>query len=265
VPTQATPQGVVEWQAIRLTGQDALAVRASKKLKADELLVAAFAGTRLRMELDKVPLWRGDHVPIKQLVEDFARYLYLPRLADPTVLRQAIADGLALLTWEREAFAYAESHDEAAGRCRRLHCGQRVSIADGDTGLLVRLEAARRHLDAEAPPAPTSRPREEGATPAEAPRPGEAGGGQVTPAPRPPAGPRRFHGSVRVDPTRLGRDAGQIAQEVVQHLTGMVGAKMVIALEIQAEIPNGAPDNVVRAVTENCRTLKFTTHGFEHT
>ena len=34
----------------------------------------------LRMELDRIPLWRGDHVAVKQLVEDFARYLYLPRL-----------------------------------------------------------------------------------------------------------------------------------------------------------------------------------------
>ena len=36
-----------------------------------------------------------------------------------------------------------------------------------------------------------------------------------------------------------------------------------ITLEIQAEIPDGAPDNVVRTVTENCRTLKFTSYGFE--
>ena len=61
-----------------------LAARASKKLKNDELLVTGFAATRLRMELDRVPLWRGDHVSIKQIVEDFARYLYLPRVSDPT-------------------------------------------------------------------------------------------------------------------------------------------------------------------------------------
>jgi hypothetical protein len=72
VPVQATPQTAVEWQAIRVSGQDALAVRASKKLRNEELLVTALAGTRLRMELDRVPLWRGDHVPIKQLAEDFA-------------------------------------------------------------------------------------------------------------------------------------------------------------------------------------------------
>jgi hypothetical protein len=70
VPTQKTPQAAVEWQAIRLTGQDPLAVRASKKLKNDELLIASYAPSCLRMELDRVPLWRGDHVTVKQLAEE---------------------------------------------------------------------------------------------------------------------------------------------------------------------------------------------------
>ena len=59
-----------------------------------------------------MPLWRGDHVAIKQLVEDFARYLYLPRLKEPAVLLEAIRDGLRLLTWSQDSFAYAESFDE---------------------------------------------------------------------------------------------------------------------------------------------------------
>ena len=33
--------------------------------------------------------------------------------------------------------------------------------------------------------------------------------------------------------------------------------------DIDAEIPSGAPDHVVRTVTENSRTLKFTSQGFE--
>jgi predicted AAA+ superfamily ATPase len=56
VPIQENPQAAVAWQAFRLSGQDALAVRASKKLKNDELLVPALAGTRLKMDLDRVPL-----------------------------------------------------------------------------------------------------------------------------------------------------------------------------------------------------------------
>ena len=68
-------------------------MRASKKLRSDELLLTGFAATRLRMELDRVPLWRGDHVAIKQLVEDFARYLYLParRRSDRAASRRPLS------------------------------------------------------------------------------------------------------------------------------------------------------------------------------
>jgi hypothetical protein len=73
VPVQATPQSDIDWQAFRLSGSEPLAVRAAKKLRKDELLITSMAGTRLRMELDRIPLWRGDHVSVKQLAEDFGR------------------------------------------------------------------------------------------------------------------------------------------------------------------------------------------------
>ena len=116
VPGQTRPDSPVEWLAMRLSAQGPLAARASRKLKGDELLVTGFAATRLRMELDRVPLWRGDDVAVKQIVEDFARYLYLPRVADPTVLLQSMNDGLALLTWEHDAFGLADSFDDEAKR-----------------------------------------------------------------------------------------------------------------------------------------------------
>ncbi len=61
----------------------------------------------------------------------------------------------------------------------------------------------------------------------------------------------------------MGRDAGRIADEVIAHLAGLVGAKVTVALEIEATAPSGVPDQVVRIVTENSRTLKFDSHGFE--
>jgi hypothetical protein len=74
---------------------------------------------------------------------------------------------------------------------------------------------------------------------------------------------RRFHGTANLDPSRVGRDAGRIADEVIAHLGGLVGAKVTVTLEIEAEIPSGAPEHVVRTVTENSRTLKLKSHGFE--
>ena len=56
---------------------------AAARLRSDELLIGSFAGSLRRRELDRVPRWRGDHVTVKQVVDDFARYLYPPRLQAP--------------------------------------------------------------------------------------------------------------------------------------------------------------------------------------
>jgi predicted AAA+ superfamily ATPase len=257
VPEQVTHQAPVAWQAVRLTGGDALAVRASKKLRSDELLIASLGSTILRKHLDAVPLWRGDHVAVRQVIDDFARYLYLPRVAGPDVLLQAIRDGIALLTWRTETFAYGEGYDEASSRYLGLHGGHGVNISPDSSGFLVKPEVAGKQLDAEAPQIATI-----SALPgADAvPRSHDIVAGEPLPATRVL---RRFHGTVRVDSTRVGRDAGRIADEVISHLVGQMGAAVTVTIEIEATLPNGATDSLVRAVTENSRTLKFNSFGFE--
>ena len=252
-PTQSTPQSPITWKACRLTGQEALAVRASKKLKNEELLLTSLAGSTLRLELDKVPLWRGDHVEIKQLAQDFARYPYLPRLKNASVLTGAISDGLALLTWSEDTFAYAESFDEDKDRYRGLRCGEAVVISeDNFSGVLVKTDRAIKQRDAEsAPRLPVAEFDPPGLPPEKK-------------FPEPDVKlPTRFHGSVVLETARVGRDAGKIADEVISYLAGLVGSSVVVTLEIEAEVPSGAPENVVRTVTENSRTLKFGSYGFE--
>jgi predicted AAA+ superfamily ATPase len=260
VPVQASAGSAIELQAQRLpSGQEPLAVRASRKLRSDELLITSFGATRLRMELDRVPLWPGNHVALKQLAEYFASYPHLPRLKDTSVLIGAVRDGLTLLTWQQESFAFADSFDEEAGRYRGLRGGQGVSLSDTDpAGLLVKGEVAQAQLDATHPPEPLpdARARPAVDSPGSPPfQPGLPGSASIH--------PRRFHGTVTLDPSRVGRDASRIAEEVIAHLGGLVGAKVTVTLEIEAEIPSGTPDHVVRTVTENSRTLKFTSHGFE--
>jgi predicted AAA+ superfamily ATPase len=257
VPIQQTPQSPITWQALRLTGQEHLAVRASKKLRNDELLLTSFAATRLRMELDRIPLWRGDHVSVKQLAEDFARYIYLPRLKDSSVLLGAIQDGVSLLTWEQDGFAYADSFDESEGRYRGLRYGQIISVTDASSSsLLVKGKVARKQIDSEIPtPPPPPPPDDEDES-----TPNGDGGGTVPPGVTQPI---RFHGSVLLNSLRVGYEASRVAEEVIAHLDGLVGAEVTVTLEIEAKIPGGVPDTVVRTVTENSRTLKFTSQGFE--
>ena len=259
VPEQVSPQAPVMWQAVRLNGGDALAVRASKKLRSDELLIAGLGSTILRKHLDSIPLWRGDHVAVRQVVDDFARYLYLPRVAGPEVLLKAIRDGISLLTWRSETFGYAEGWDEASSRYRGLHGGHAVNISSDSTGFLVKPEVAGRQLDADAlltTHSPFPQTVEGHPTPG-------TGAESAPPRPSVPQSLRRFHGTVRVDSTRVGRDAGRIADEVIAHLSGQMGAEVTVTMEIEARLPNGATDPLMRTVTENSRTLKFDSFGFE--
>jgi predicted AAA+ superfamily ATPase len=262
VPEQAKPQDPVTIEAVRLTGQDGLAVRASKKLRTDDRLVINYGATVLRQQVDKIPLWRGNHVSVRQLAEDYAKYIYLPRLRHPDVLVRAVTDAVGLLTWVQEGVAYAEEYDEAAGRYRGLRAGKTVMIPDYDTSaLVVKSDVAKDQLEKETQQVqqPTVGGGDSGGAVI-------GGGGTVVTPPKPPSGPaapKRFYGVVTLDTNRVGRDASRIAEEIVSHLSGLVGANVKVTIEIEAEIPAGAPENVVRTVTENARTLKFDKQGFE--
>jgi len=154
----------------------------------------------------------------------------------------------------------AENFDDAAGRYRGLRGGQGVMLSPEDAGLIVKPEVARRQLDAETPqPGPTQ--QGESATASKSQTGTTTGGAnQETAVPRLA---RRFHGTVSLDPTRVGRDAGRIAEEVIAHLAGQPGAEVLVTLEINVRLPNGASEQTVRTITENSRTLKFINHAFE--
>lgn len=266
VPGQPSTQAPVEWSEVRLQGADWLAPRASKKLINDGGLATRYAGTLLRMELDRVPLWRGESVSVKQLVDDFAQYLYLPRVKSPQVLLDAVRDGVSRLTWQSEGFGYADFYDDKKKRFVGLRTANiDMVVADGKS-LVVKSETASRQQTADAVPVPGGDPPsgvQVGGEPP--PVPGSGGVGLPTTgiSRATSSAPTRFFGVVEVDATRLGRDAGRIAQEVLSHLTGLKDANVMVTVEIQVEVPDGVDQPTVRAVTENCRVLKFKSHGFE--
>lgn len=67
-----------------------------------------------------------------------------------------------------------------------------------------------------------------------------ADGKTTVPLDAPPATqPGRFHGSVPLDSKRVGRDASRIADEVISHLSGLVGANVTVAPDIGAVVPSG--------------------------
>ena len=257
VPSQGQPTEPMRWEALRLTGNDALAVRAAKKLRSDGSYLVSYSPTLLKMELDRVPLWRGNHVSVKQLVEDYARYLYLPRLKDPASLLHAMSEGVGLLTWAQEGFGYADDFDPAAGRYKGLRGGTSVTLGDPySAALLVKSDIAAMQLDAERAvlvPVGTGVP----ASPGETGSSGGAARSPSTPVAPQEVMPTRFHATATLDATRIGRDAGRIAEEIVAHLSSLIGAEVTVTLDIAALVPDGMPGNVVRVVRENCAALRI--------
>lgn len=281
VPGMNDPKGKnVEWQAIRLSGQEPLAERAWKRLTREQAVYREMGGVVLRMEMDRIPLWQGDHVELRALADYFAKYLYLPRLRDDSVLEGAAAEGVGLLTWEADTFAYADAYDESKKRYLGLRAGSQVFVRCDVGGLLVKPDVASAQKRAEEKPADEgetggdqggtggtdtggtggngSGGTEGGGGKGGGGKGGGTGGGTAV-----AAQPKRFFGSVRIDATRMSRDAGKLADEVVQHLAKQLMSNVEVRIEIAATAPGGYPEEVVRTVTENCRTLKFDNSGFE--
>jgi len=248
-PTQSPddPTGPVTWDVIRVSGSDQLAERVAKKLIGEESLIPAYSGMRLRLDIDRVPLWRGDHVPVAQLWDDYCQYLYLPRLTRRSVLEAAIEDGVSSLSWSTDGFAYADTFTD--GRYRGLVAGSRPA-AIAPSGLVVKAEVAQRQLSADVEPED---------------EPGDEVGPEepVRPGPSIPEAslPTRYYGRITLDSMRWARTVADIADAIVGQLEKS-GAKVRITLEVEAEA-EGFDDAVQRTVSENATTLKFEASEFE--
>ena len=261
VPTQEGTDPI-KWEAIRISGADDNPVaKAVAKVRNDQQLLPEWSPVLLKMELDNW-LWKDEsHISLKRVWECLATYLYLSRLRDSDVLLDTVREGI-----KTKAFGYANSVDDT-GQYNGLQFGSTDgSIYLEEPSVLVKPDIAAKQLEADEsvypqPPSSDSEVIEGGST-------DSTSGGQTestgTEAVSPQAAaPKRFYGTVNLDPIRPGRDAQRVIEEVLQHLTSLPGTDVKITMDIEAKVSDGVPEDVVRTVTENCRTLQFTTQEFE--
>jgi hypothetical protein len=238
--------------------------RILKKLTSQSQLYNDFAASELRSNLDKIPLWRGNDVAIRQLREDFAKYLYLPKLAGAHLLQQAIETGIGLIAWEKDSFAYAESYDQENSRYRGLQAGARLTISLDSYGLVVSPIVAKEQLEKEREEAQKKIPIPGNG----APGPWTANEGddiQDQPTPTPPAKPvkSRFFGNIDIDAIRFFRDAESVEKEILKHLSSIKGTNLKISIHIEATNKDGFSEETERTIKENGRTLGFGSVEFE--
>lgn len=228
------------------------------KIKGDGLVAEKLGGDRLWHALK--PIWPEDrpHLPVSEVTDWFASYVYLPKLRDRVVLEGAIRDSVGKLDPQ---FGFADGFDEGTGKYRNLVWGRTPPEMFAESAVIVRKDAALAQLD-DTPSTPTPVQPEQ-PNPAQ---PTVGGGtGPASSSPTKPAAPRRFYGSVEVDTARPVKAFDAIVSAVVMELQRTPGAKIKLTLEIEAEVPDGFPEAEVSIIRDNAKQLKFRADstGFE--
>jgi hypothetical protein len=264
IPDQPDPARPVTWRELKADGsRDRLAECASDKLRQSDLLRVVHDARNIRYDLDQylAGVWQNGHIAVGQLWAYHCRHPYLHTLRDRAVLDAGIRGVADLLTWDTEAFAIATGRDDASGRYLGLVIPHQDAIGlITDSTLLVRPELALAQRDKDHPGPPGGSMGGIGSG-----MDGDKADKDLPPPPPPPIEPKntRFFGITRVSPERYARDLTRLSQEIIQQLAAPDGVELEIRVEISALNSDGYSDDKVRNVTENARTLKFETYGFE--
>lgn len=268
------------WDVDRLSGgSESIVAKAGNRMIQNEQLITKWAPSLLKMELDNL-LWKdSDHIQIKSLWEYITTYCYLPRLANYSVLESAIQTGVN----SDEFFSLASSISD------ERYVGLKYNTyvpSIYQTDYLVKLIVALKQLNAEREAAAAANG---GAGIGGVHEPGgsafggggfvpsgwgtgegtgtggftgSSSGGEQTPPSEVPHN-TRFFMSAKLDNTRVIRDVQKMMDEIVNLLSSADDANIELSLEVNAHSDKGFSTSTVRAVTENCRTLKVEQSGFE--
>jgi uncharacterized protein len=239
----------------------------------NELIITTWSPIHLRTKLKEL-YWKDGKAAAGAMAfwEDTLRYLYLPRLKNRDSLTQAIRTGAA--SSDFFGTAYGQDGDKYTG----FHVGE-GNVQFDDTLLLIEPsaaleyqtnlkkaeEAAKAGSTGTAGGTSTGGGTTGGASGTGSTTGGEAGtgtsggtgttGGGTTTASK----PKTFHGSIQIKPSAAKMHLVQVAEEIISLLAGDPNAALNITLEINADFPNGASDQMKRAVTENATSLGFKT------
>ncbi|MGB4406048.1 MAG: DUF499 domain-containing protein [Sphaerochaeta sp.] len=243
----------IQWNCMRINGsRENCTVRAATKMRQEETAIAKWAPALLTMELQRW-FWKDKpFIKVKDLWDSLCTYCYLPRLSAYQVLEGAIQAGLAT----DEYFGIAEGVLED-----KSYLGLKFNTTNhmiDRSNFIITIDELKKAL-------------QEKRTNDEDTHSEVAEGGELFPSPpkatalqpKLPSGPRHFFLSTKLDTTRYIRDIGKLNDEVLNHLLGLDGSNVEIRLDVQISFKEDVPNDTVRTVIENCRTLKVEDSGFD--
>lgn len=260
----------VDWEAVSVsTNAINLIQEIEIKLKEEEWLISEWSPIHLKSLLaqwylkDSVPDING-----LKVYQDTCHYLYLPRLINDQVFRNAIARGLD----SDDFFGYASGKDGDRYLGFRFGNGG-MPILD-DTFVLIDREAAIAYRE-QTKPVPQAAVASQPSSSASGaqmnhgnPSPtntlyGIPGATTSTPAYVQTVAKKQFYASIELDPVKAKMQFATIVDEVVQQFTAKLGVEVTISVEIQAKSRDGFDESLQRSIKENCNFLKFGSSEFE--
>jgi predicted AAA+ superfamily ATPase len=231
----------------------------------NELVIMAWSPIHLRDSVLKNFYWKAERESVKAIDvwNDTLRYLYLPRLHTRSIFEQTIQKGAASQDF------FGTAYGEHEGKYDGFVIGD-ANVQLDDTLLLIEPGAAAEYAATKASEKPSENTTEPSTT-----IPGESDQVPFDPVKpdgtpdAPPVGPtvekpvRDFHGSVDVKPTTAKFKLAEISDEIIALLSSDPNANVCVTLEISAEFPGGASDQIRRAVSENANNLNFKSQIWE--
>ncbi|MBX3448931.1 MAG: ATP-binding protein [Planctomycetaceae bacterium] len=260
------PKPTVEAFALG-TGSGSVGTEMERVCDENELVIAAWSPIHLRDKLKEV-YWKDGKTCVGAMAfwEDSLRYLYLPRLKNRDVLAEAVRKGAT--SQDFFGTAYGQSGEKFEG----FQFGD-AEVQFDDTLLLIHptaaadYQAAHAQPDSVPDPGPISPEAGSGALPVGS---GIGSSGIDQPIGTGPvsagasgAKPKTFFGSVEINPSTAKMRLVQIAEEIISVLTSDPNGTINVNLEINAEFPSGASDQIRRAVSENAAALGFKSKTWE--
>ena len=257
----------LNWEVVAVSPTAPNLIQAiEEKLREEEWLIYEWSPIHLRNVLNQWYLKDGvEDVSALKVWQDSCHYLYLPRLVNDNVFRNAINQGVE----SEDFFAFASGKE--GDRYLGFTFG-RGSFANVDeSSLLIDREAAVAYRErTQQPPQPggvggepggtTTPVGETGGAGTPTPTPGDTGGaGTTTPA----ATKKQFYGTISLDPVKAKMNFAIIMDEVVQQFTAKLGVDVTISVEIEAKSNAGFDEGLQRTVKENCNVLRFSNAEFE--
>jgi predicted AAA+ superfamily ATPase len=237
-------------------------VSIENKLKEEEWIIPKWSPIHLARILKQWYFKDGtSEVVTKRVLNDFASYLYLPRLVTETVLTDAIQEGIM----SEDFFGYARGLE--AGRYQGLLFGTPGSVTIDESSVLIEKEKAleQKQKDNLARTLSQSSPSTGGEI-----RTYSSGTGTVSASMGSPAeqvtqatgSKKRFFATKDLNAQRARLDFNEVLDEVLMKLTARHTTSVSVSVEIVAHDTAGFEPNVRETIKAACNKLSFKQSDF---